>query len=375
MKTLRLPPLALILLLAGGPGMSQPNADHGLKGDYYTGVNFDRKVFSRIDPNLNFNWRGRTPGPGIDRQFYSVRWTGQLHAPTSGMYRFTVEVDDGVRVWVGNKKIIDAWNLHDNITFTGSVMLEAGKTYDLRVDYFNDILEGEIKLYWVKPEEYNRLPNSPGYILSPEYLTYKPTKPTVPPVITKPVTPVVTKPAARTVTAAKPPVRVAQKPDPVKTPAPVPSTGPITAKATSTQPDAARPNAARPDVVQATAVPPIFDKLATGAPVVLTHVLFRQSEYVLLPDSYPELDKLVLTLKAQPALRVDIGGHTDNVGDQRLNQTLSEYRAKVVANYLIQHGIAEERVRSKGYGGSRPLNGNATEAERISNRRVEFTVW
>jgi outer membrane protein OmpA-like peptidoglycan-associated protein len=121
--------------------------------------------------------------------------------------------------------------------------------------------------------------------------------------------------------------------------------------------------------------PPVFDKLATGETIILTHVLFKQSEYVLLPDSYAELDKLVLTLKNQPALRIEIGGHTDNVGDQRLNQTLSEYRAKVVANYLIQHGIADERVRARGFGGSRPLNGNATEAERIVNRRVEFTVW
>jgi outer membrane protein OmpA-like peptidoglycan-associated protein len=371
MNTARLLHIALLLLLAGVSGLAQPNADRGLKGDYYVGTNFDRKVFSRIDPNLNFNWRGRSPGPGLDPQFYSIRWTGRLHAPTSGVYRFTVEVDDGVRIWVGNKKIIDAWDLHDNMTFTGSVTLQAGKTYDLRVEFFNDILEGEIKLYWVKPYEYNNLPNSSGYILSPEYLSY------VPP---KPVTPVVTKPAARTVTPAKPPVQVVKRPDRIKTPPPATPTGPVTAKATVPLPDVsrtgeARPSVARPDAEKPTVAPPVFDKLATGETVILKHVLFKQSEYVLLPESFTELDKLVLTLKNQPALRVEIGGHTDNVGDQRLNQTLSEYRAKVVANYLTRHGIADERVRSKGYGGSRPLNGNATEAERIVNRRVEFTVW
>ena len=388
MYTVRLLFCVLFPLLAGVDGSAQPNTSHGLKGDYYTGINFDRKVFSRIDPNLNFNWRGRTPGPGIDRQFYSVRWTGQLHAPTSGMYRFTVEVDDGVRVWVGNKKIIDAWDLHDNITFTGSVLLQAGKTYDLRVDYFNDILEGEIKLYWVKPEDYNSLSNSPGSILAPDYLTYKPAKPTAPPVAAKTVLPVVgklippvaAKPAARTLTAAKSPVSPDKRPGRAKTPAPVPRPAPISAEATVARPAVARPETTRPGTdlpnpEKPEVVPAIFDKLTTGETVVLSHVLFKQSEYLLLPDSYPELNKLVLALKRQPALRVTIGGHTDNVGDQRLNQTLSEYRAKVVANYLIQHGIAEERVRSTGYGGSRPLNGNATEAERIVNRRVEFTVW
>lgn len=399
MNTLCLLQYALILLLAGVNGIAQPNADHGLKGDYYTGTNFDRKVFSRIDPNLNFNWRGRTPGPGLDRQYYSIRWTGRLQAPVSGLYRFTVEVDDGVRVWVGNKKIIDAWELHDNITFNGSVLLEAGKTYDLRVDYFNDMLEGEIKLYWVKPNEFRSLTNSPGSILPAEFLSYKPTKPATPAATAKPVTPVVSKPAAQTVAATKPPVLVsdrgslirtptsnkppilvAKRPDPVKTPPPTTPTGPTTAKVNGPLPSVVRPSVARPSVAQpaiekAPVTPSGFDKPTTGETVILTHVLFKQSECVLLPESYAELDKLVSTLKNQPALHVGIVGHTDNVGDQRLNQTLSEYRAKAVANYLIRHGIADERVQTKGFGGSQPLNGNATEAERIVNRRVEFMFW
>jgi outer membrane protein OmpA-like peptidoglycan-associated protein len=120
--------------------------------------------------------------------------------------------------------------------------------------------------------------------------------------------------------------------------------------------------------------PAVFDRLEAGKPVVLDHVLFEQSKYVLLPESYAELDKLVNTLKKYPAMRILVAGHTENVGDPRLNQALSEHRARVVANYLSRGGIAESRIETRGYGGTHPVAGNATEADRARNRRVEFTV-
>ena len=111
-----------------------------------------------------------------------------------------------------------------------------------------------------------------------------------------------------------------------------------------------------------------------GEAVVLRNVFFEQSDYRLLPASYAELDKLVRTMQQQPTLRIEIAGHTDNQGDPRLNLALSENRAKVVANYLIRHGIAEDRLDSKGYGGTRPLTDNVGEGSRAQNRRVEFVV-
>ncbi len=73
-------------------------------------------------------------------------------------------------------------------------------------------------------------------------------------------------------------------------------------------------------------------------------------------------------------LNTTTAGHADNVGDPRLNQSLSEYRARVVMNYLIRHGIAGDRVGAMGYGGSRPVAGNDTETGRAKNRRVKFVV-
>jgi outer membrane protein OmpA-like peptidoglycan-associated protein len=81
-------------------------------------------------------------------------------------------------------------------------------------------------------------------------------------------------------------------------------------------------------------------------------------------------------LKQLSWLRIQINGHTDQVGTDAANQTLSEARAKAVYNYLINKGIASERLRYKGFGESKPLsNAPDTEEGRSQNRRTEFEVW
>ena len=117
-----------------------------------------------------------------------------------------------------------------------------------------------------------------------------------------------------------------------------------------------------------------FDNLRPGEVMVLRHVQFEQSSYVLLPESSVELDKLVQALNQHPLWRVEIAGHTDNVGDPRLNMALSENRAKVVATYLIRRGISESRVDTKGYGGTQPVADNTLERDRLKNRRVAITI-
>ncbi len=341
----------IILGMVIGLLTSQTQAQSGLKAEYYTGTNFETKVLIRVDPQIRFDWRGRSPAAGMGSSYFSVRWTGKLLAPASGQYIFSALVDDGIRVWVGNRKVIDAWALHDDESFKGAVVLEAGKYYDLRVDYFNDLLEGKINLLWQRPDEIN-LPFSNGTTISGQYLYQKiPTspRPVVPP---KPIT--------------KPTVVVAPTPKPAPKPVVVPP---------------------KPKPVVAAVIPPVvvaapektpeaetFGSVETGKMLVLENVFFERSNYVLLPESFAELDKLVRTLRQNPAVRINIAGHTDNVGDPRLNQSLSEYRARVVMNYLIRHGIAGDRVGATGYGGSRPVAGNDTETGRAKNRRVEFVV-
>lgn len=118
----------------------------------------------------------------------------------------------------------------------------------------------------------------------------------------------------------------------------------------------------------------VFTDLTLNRPIELDRVYFDQSSYVLRSESFSQLDKLVRTLVAEPTLKIAIAGHTDNVGDRRLNQTLSENRAKVITNYLVSHGIAENRLQYRGYGDTQPAAPNDSEENRRKNRRVEFVV-
>ncbi|AKD55945.1 OmpA family protein [Spirosoma radiotolerans] len=118
----------------------------------------------------------------------------------------------------------------------------------------------------------------------------------------------------------------------------------------------------------------VFRNLEVNQAFRLDNVYFDQSSYVLRPESYPQLNKLVKTLIATPKLVIEIAGHTDNVGDRRLNQALSENRARIITNYLVNKGIPESRLRHAGYGSSKPAAPNDTEDNKRKNRRVEFVV-
>jgi OOP family OmpA-OmpF porin len=106
--------------------------------------------------------------------------------------------------------------------------------------------------------------------------------------------------------------------------------------------------------------------------LVLKNVLFETGKAVLLPQSFPELDQLTEYLKNNPPLKVEITGHTDNVGNETVNTKLSEQRAKAVCDYLISKSIDPGRMTHKGLGSSMPIIPNDSEEGRKQNRRVEF---
>lgn len=101
---------------------------------------------------------------------------------------------------------------------------------------------------------------------------------------------------------------------------------------------------------------------------------FKQSKSSLMANSTPELDRLYRILKQNNKLEIRIEGHTDNIGDGGAKESLSEARANTIKQYLIDKGISARRIDTKGYGDSRPLNTNETEAERRANRRVEVRI-
>ncbi|HOW30679.1 MAG TPA: OmpA family protein, partial [Bacteroidales bacterium] len=97
-------------------------------------------------------------------------------------------------------------------------------------------------------------------------------------------------------------------------------------------------------------------------------------QFELKPESIAELDKLVEFMQRNTTMTIEIGGHTDNTGAEQHNNDLSEQRALAVYNYLVEHGIAKERLTYKGYGKSKPIDTNDTPEGRANNRRTEFSV-
>ena len=398
MRTLWIIGLTFLSLVDGHTLAQKPGSANGLKaglkGEYFNGPNFEQKVLTRTDPQVDFDWNWQSPGPGVQREYFSVRWTGKLYAPTSGKYRFSATVDDGVRVWVGGKKVIDEWRKQDDSQFAGEIALNANQLYDLRIEYYNDWKGSVISVFWESPEDRRLFSfhSKPTQLIPAKYLFSRPVSvvparrnAASPPVQNQPrfTVPAVAKrepfsrPASSVPTATSSPAITPQR----TTTKPASTIGkPASVAATPTNP-VSKPTPVLAGVVPAaiTPAPAIptaesFANLKAGETVILRRVAFAQSEYTLLPESYAELDKLVQALKANPTFQVNIAGHTDNVGDKRLNQALSEHRAKVVASYLTRHGIAATRITSEGYGGSRPIADNAREEQRAQNRRVEFSM-
>lgn len=111
-----------------------------------------------------------------------------------------------------------------------------------------------------------------------------------------------------------------------------------------------------------------------GNSSVLRNIFFETGKYELLTQSKAELGKLIDFMKNNPSVKIEIGGHTDNVGTVEYNQVLSENRAKSVYNYLVKNEIEKSRLTYRGYGLSEPVASNETAAGRAKNRRTEFKI-
>lgn len=118
-----------------------------------------------------------------------------------------------------------------------------------------------------------------------------------------------------------------------------------------------------------------FALVKTGMAITLRGIYFDFNKATIRPESHAALADAANILKENPAIKVEIQGHTDAVGSDAYNQQLSERRARSVVTYLIQNfGIARGRLTAKGYGESQPVSSNDTEEGRQLNRRVEFVI-
>lgn len=114
--------------------------------------------------------------------------------------------------------------------------------------------------------------------------------------------------------------------------------------------------------------------LAEGQIMQLNNLFFEQSRANLLPESQPELQRLYALLIDNPAIEIELGGHTDSQGSASANMELSRRRVEVVRDFLLEKGIDRRRILTKGYGETKPLYDNSQEASRQRNRRVEVKI-
>lgn len=115
-------------------------------------------------------------------------------------------------------------------------------------------------------------------------------------------------------------------------------------------------------------------KMKAGVKITLENILFQTGSAKLKKSSFEPLDKFADLLIKNPEVRIEVSGHTDNVGSAASNKKLSKNRAKSVRDYLIKKGVAESRIDYEGYGMDQPVDTNKTKAGREKNRRVEVKV-
>ncbi len=115
-------------------------------------------------------------------------------------------------------------------------------------------------------------------------------------------------------------------------------------------------------------------QIKPGESVVMKNVFFEHDKYLLLDGSKVELGKLITFLEQNPEVKIEIGGHTDNVGDLSYNLELSQKRAKAVNDYLVEQGVDQLRLLYKGYGETEPVDTNDTDEGRANNRRTEVRI-
>lgn len=121
----------------------------GLYGQYYNNITLSgTPALTRTDANINFAWRQASPGQGVNADLFSVRWSGRLSAAFSETYTIYSYSDDGIRIWIDGKLVIDSWIKQSGQERTGTVELIAGKLHELKVEYYENQGDARAVVMW-----------------------------------------------------------------------------------------------------------------------------------------------------------------------------------------------------------------------------------
>jgi beta-glucosidase len=128
------------------------NSQTGLSAAYFNNVGLSGSpTVERVDPQVGFNWGGEAAAPGLDPRNFSVRWTGELAPPRDGDYRLGADASGGYRLYLDGQLIVDKWNARDETISTSVISLQAGHTYQLKLEFANAGTPAAAKLVWNAP--------------------------------------------------------------------------------------------------------------------------------------------------------------------------------------------------------------------------------
>ena len=128
-----------------------PQRVPGLRGTYCSTMEFGGTLIERVDPQINFDWKHDSPMPGIPPDRFSIRWEGDIETLNAGTYTFHVRSDDGARLFVDNRLLMDNWRPQAARDNSVSIELEAGRRYPIRLDYFDGAVLARVSLSWTPP--------------------------------------------------------------------------------------------------------------------------------------------------------------------------------------------------------------------------------
>lgn len=125
------------------------NNEMGLKAEYFNNITLSGDAaVTRIDTSINFQWTLSPPAKSVNLDFYSVRWKGKLKAPENGSYKIGLDGDDGYRLYINDKLMIDNWQKRTYSTKLADIVFEKNKLYDIRVEFYEPVGNAYIKLIW-----------------------------------------------------------------------------------------------------------------------------------------------------------------------------------------------------------------------------------
>lgn len=364
----------------------------GLIGEYYDGNNFNKLVKVRQDKQLYFDWDYESPMPELDAEYFSIRWRGKMYSGEGGKHIISAYTDDGMRIWLNGKLILNAWKDQPPRLYEKRVLLEPDQFYDIRIDYYQKQYQTTAAVFLNKDGE-ERIPLNANNTIFGNNL--KPSKAKFdyweePSLVDQFFVwmGLEDEPEEEIIDQSYQPVAIMTMEKPDLTADASVEIEPVIEEEEEFVPEE-KPVRIEEEVIEkeefvkdpiveanqeSSFTENIFEKMTPGMNIRMDHIYFDQGKSNLKPESFEELDKLYESLSRHEDWSILIEGHTDNVGYAALNLELSYDRARAVYFYLIKKGIPKERLDFKGYGSNKPVAPNDTEENRKKNRRVEVSM-